>query len=113
MMLRSTLRGSRIVAAWSGIAGGTTVEKTVDIGGSSLLRLRVADGKPLEVRAWRLSAAKAANGPNGPGSRGVLEQRSPGVHDVEIDPEQGIENKWLRGVGIAGGTRSRSSTSAG
>ncbi|OPZ49178.1 MAG: hypothetical protein BWY92_01465 [Firmicutes bacterium ADurb.BinA052] len=90
------------------IAGGTTVEKTVDIGGSSLLRLRVvADGKPLEARAW----VHFFGGEGGKWtqmdqvSRGVLELKVPaGVHDIEISPDlEGIQTQWLRGVEITGG----------
>jgi hypothetical protein len=89
------------------IKGGATVEKTIDIGGSGLLRLRViADGKPIQARAW---VHFGGQGGKWTGmdqvSRGVLELKIPeGVHDIEIDPElEGVENQWLRGFEIKGG----------
>jgi len=90
------------------IKGGATVEKTIDIGGSGLLRLRViADGKPIQARAW--VHFFGGEGGNYTGmdqvSRGVLELKVPaGVHDIEISPDlEGIQTQWLRGVEITGG----------
>ncbi len=90
------------------ITGGATLEKTINIGGSGLLRLRViADGKPIQARAW--VHFFGGEGGNYTGmdqvSRGVLELKVPaGTHDVEISPElEGIQTQWLRGVEITGG----------
>jgi len=90
------------------ITGGATLEKTIDIGGSGLLRLRViADGKPILARAWvHFFGGEGGNyTAMDQVSRGVLELKVPaGTHDVEISPDlEGIQTQWLRGVEITGG----------
>jgi len=90
------------------ITGGATLEKTIDIGGSGLLRLRVtADGKPVVARAWvHFFGGEGGNyTAMDQVSRGVLELKVPaGTHDVEISPDlEGIQTQWLRGVEITGG----------
>ncbi|MEA4884034.1 MAG: VWA domain-containing protein [Clostridia bacterium] len=90
------------------VTGGATVEKTLDLGGSGLLRIRVIlDGKPAgaSVRVYFNGKESGKYSQMRKAEKGVCELQVPaGVHDIEIDPDaKGISNQWIRGVEVTGG----------
>ncbi len=89
------------------VAGGATVEHTIDMGGTGLLRITlISDGKLFNDA----SVAYYVNGGSDWDwmqrvSQGVWELKVPeGTHDVEVSPNiSGMEPKRVRGIVVAGG----------
>ncbi|OPZ64653.1 MAG: hypothetical protein BWY85_01051 [Firmicutes bacterium ADurb.Bin506] len=90
------------------VVGGSTVEKTLDLGGSGLVRLRVlVDGKPAAGGAYLYHGGRSTNKYTTMRkvSDGVWEITVPeGIHDIEFDPDlAGLDNKLIRDVEVVGG----------
>ncbi len=91
------------------VKGGSTVERTLDLGGSGTLKLRVIlDGAPAEAGAWAYFGGRQSGKSSGMPqvSKGVFELKVPeGTHDIEVDPVLvGVENQLIRDVEVKGGS---------
>ena len=90
------------------VAGGSTVEKTITLGGTGLLRIKlVSDGKPFT----EASVAVYFDGGDDWNwmdevSRGVWEMKVPeGTHDIVIEPGvDGMRSQRVQGIEVAGGS---------
>ncbi len=89
------------------VAGGATIEKTITVGGTGLLRVKlVSDGRPFtEANVAVYFGGEDDWNWMDETARGVWELKVPeGVHDIVISPRvSGMKEKRVTGIEVAGG----------
>ena len=93
------------------VPSGATIEQTIDIGGTALLRLILLnDGRPVENAYISVIFGGSDDWDSmSQVSPGVFELTVPqGTHDIQIEPYvEGHTRRTIRGVQVAGGTVER------
>jgi hypothetical protein len=90
------------------VAGGATIEKTITVGGTGLLRVKlVSDGRPFtEANVAVYFGGEDDWNWMDEVARGVWEMKVPeGTHDIVIHPRiDGMSDKRIAGIEVAGGS---------